>query len=240
MASRETQVTRSNQVLVVLFLLGTAGLNFVGPKTPCAVCQTAVPVSRPAPQENEDPAVALIRAREKTAATQKEYDVIKRLSKTGSSNLQDLRIADMRRKIALLDYSSLLKPERADRNLVLKAKVILKFREEELAVLTELFQTGSVSEVAYQRAVSAREIAESKLKAIKSATETQRRLQLIKIAKSKLEVAEREFKIAQQLYASHSINQQTLDLASSRLKIAAAELASSKENLGARATQVFQ
>jgi multidrug resistance efflux pump len=149
-------------------------------------------------------------------------------------------LANLRRRIALLDYSSLLDPTRYEKNRLLKAEVVFRYRNRELAVARELYQHGSVSKVMYLRAIAARDIAESNLKAIQSATETQRKFQLIQAARSRLNVAEQEFAIAKRLFASNSISLQAMDRATSNLKIATAELESSKESLGARAIQVRQ
>ena len=182
----------------------------------------------------------MVRAREKAKSTRKKYEVVKRLLEKGSANRHDLRLADMRSKVALLDYSSLVNPARKEKNLILKAEVISLYRSEEFAVSKRLYQRGSISKVSYDRALAARDVAASNLKAVKSATETQRKIQVIQAAKSRFEIAVKEHSIAKRLFASESISQQTLDRAASNLKIAMAELDASKKSLGARARAVQQ
>ena len=102
----------------------------------------------------------------------------------------------------------------------------------------ELYRRGSVSQAIYRRAVANREIAKANLEAIKSATETQRKLREIEIAKARLAVVQQEYDIAQQLLQSGSISQTKMAKITSDLKIATAELESRKKALGARAIEV--
>jgi multidrug resistance efflux pump len=134
----------------------------------------------------------------------------------------------------------LLNPNRREKNLRLKSEVILQFRSEELAVMKKLYWGGSISEVDYLRSVAARDIAAFNFKATQSGDQTQRKIQAIKAAKSRYDVAQKEFEIASQLFRSRAISQSTLDRAISNLKIASAELQASKQSLGARAVQVKQ
>jgi hypothetical protein len=226
-----------SKVLPALFLVGAAVLQFLSPSGSCAVCGT---VGSTIQDSRNDPNVELTRARERANSTQKSYETIKRLSETGSASQRELRRSDLQRKVALLDYSSLLNPGRREKNHLLKAEVILQFRSEELAVIKELYRRGSVSKLTYLRSVAARDIAESNLSAAKSATQTQRQMQAINAARSKLELAQKEHQIATRLFQSNAISQPTLDRATSNLKIASAELEASKQALGARAVQVKQ
>ena len=226
-----------NRIVMILFLAGATSFQLIPSGEPCAVCHA---VTSGANAQDSDPDVELTKAREAAQSTRNRYEVIKRLREKGSANQHDLRLADMRRKVALLDYSSLLKPARKEKNLVLKAEVIALYRTEELAVAKKLYQRGSISKVTYDRALAARDVAASNLKAVKSATETQRKIQVIQAAKSRYDVAQKEYAIAQRLFQSDSISKQTLDRAKSNLKIALAELDASKKSLGARATAVQQ
>ena len=227
----------SGKLLLALFIFGAAAIQLNGPEGNCAVC---IPSGRSLQESSNDPTVQLTRARERADATQKAFESIKRLSEKGSTSQRALRRADMQRKVALLDYSSLLKPTRREKNLMLKAEVVMRFHSQELEVMKALYSRGSISEVVYQRFVSARDIAAANLKAAKSATQTQRKIQAVKAAQSKFETAQKEFEIANRLFQSRAISQSALDRAVSKLKIASAELKASKQSLGARAVQVKQ
>ena len=163
---------------------------------------SVVPVGPSIQGSLNDPDVALTRAREQAKAAQKNYETVKRLSEQGSVSQRIVRWSDMQRKVALLEYSSLLNPSRREKNLLLKMEVILQFRADELTVIKELFQRGSVSKVDYLRSVAAHDIAESNFKAADSVNEAQRKIQAIKAATSKYEVALAELEIARRLFES--------------------------------------
>jgi len=224
---------------MVLFFLGVAVFQLIPASSQCRVCSAITREPTMAVQD-QNPKVELTRAREKFDRAQKQLEVIKGLHRKGSANDHALRVADTRRKVALLEYSSLLDPAKAEKNLILKAEVIFQFRSEEFEVAKVLYQKGSMSKVGYQRALSARDVARSNLAAVKSATETQRKIQVIQAAKSKYEFAKKELEVAKRLFESSSISRQTMDRVTSNFKIAAAELEAGKESLGARATVVTQ
>ena len=225
------------KVIPALFLVGAAMVQWLSPAGGCAVGGIVNATIQDSP---DDANVELTRARERANSTQRIYETVKRLSEKGSVSQRELRRSNMQRNVALLEYSSLLNPTRREKNLLLKADVILRFRIQELAVTQELYERGSVSKVDYLRWVAAKKIAESNFEAAKSVNQAQRKMQFIKAAASKYEVAQKEFEIAKRLFQSQAISQSTLDRAISNLKIAEAELEASKQSLGARAVQVKQ
>ena len=228
---------RFGKTIPVLFVIGAAVVQLFSPVSDCAVCQSPDPFEH---NSNDDVNVELVRAREQANATQKNFETVKRLSEQGSVSQFALRRSDLQRKVALLDYSSLLDPGRRQKNGILRAEVILQFRETDLRIIQELYRRGSVSKVAYLRSVAARDIADSNFKAAKSASQVQRKIQAIKGAKSKYEMAQNEYEIANRLFESQSISQSTLDQAVRNLKIATVELEAIKQSLGARAVRVKQ
>ena len=189
-------------------------------------------------QSPADSNVELARASENAKALEKKYQKVKRLNELGSASQRQVRKADLDRGIAALELSTLREPALRDKNLFLMAKLVLRYRDEELKITRDLFSHGSVSELKLLRAVTARDVAQSNLDAIQSTSETIRKLHLIQIAKSRYELAQRELEIANRLVQTGSISQPALDRAKSNLKIALSELESRKKSLGARATQV--
>jgi hypothetical protein len=223
------RATFEQTMLPLLFVAGAAALQLFNPQGSCAVCQSF-----------DDSIVELTRAREQANSTAKVYETVKRLSERGSVSQQVLRRSDMQRKVALLNYSSLLDPNRREKNLVLKTEVILHFRIKELAVIKQLYGRGSASKVDYLRSVAAKDIAAANFKAAQSASHTQRKFQAIMVAKSKLEIAQQEYEIAIRQFQSQAISRSALELATSNLRIATAELETRKQSLGARAVEVKQ
>ena len=225
------------RLIPALFLVGAAVFQIPNAAGGCVVCQS---VGGTIQGFSSDSRVELARARERADSTQKQYETARKLSERGSVSQHVLRRSDLQRKVALLDYSSLLHPNRREKNLLLKADVILRFRVQELAVAEELYQRGSVSRVDYLRTVAAKKIAEAHYKAAKSRNEAERKIQVIKAANSKFELAQNEYEIAKRLFRTQSISQFDWDRAVSNLKVAEAELQSSKESLGARASRAKQ
>lgn len=240
----------ASSVLIVLFLLGTAAIQGLSPQPDCQACAAIRPAGKacmdsmtsliPALQDEEYPEVVLIRAQAKLNSTQQDYERIQRLSAKGSASGRSLRLANVRWKIAELDYASLVDPLQAEPNEILKSRVVLRFHESDFAVIQELFEKGSVSELKYRRAKSTLEVAAGNLKILQSTSDVQRKMQMIKIAKSRFQLAEFEFRVAQRLFSLQSFSQFELDRASTNLEMATSELAASKASLGARAVQSKQ
>lgn len=188
----------------------------------------------------QDTDVEIERARKKAKTTKQQYLRIKKLSQLGSASQKQVRDAELVRNLALIELSDLVSPEKQIENSRLRAKIVLKYRQVELDVLKKLLRSGSVSETVYRRAVAAHEVAQSRLKAIESITETQKKIQLIKAAKAKFDVADKEYGIATRLYKKGSISKDTMDRASDNLGTAKSELEQAKKSLGATAFEVKQ
>jgi multidrug resistance efflux pump len=184
--------------------------------------------------------VELTKAREQVKNTQRRFETLERLSQKGSVSKKELRKADFEKNIALLDLSSLLTPARKEKNLLLKAKLIYQYRATEWQIAKKLYQRGAMNQVLYRRLRTAAEVARSNLKAVESYNESQRKMQTIKAARSRFELAEKEYEIAKKLFESGSINRTTMDRATSNLNITKSELAAAKKSLGASAVQVRQ
>ena len=187
-----------------------------------------------------DPNVQLTQAREKAKAAKKKYETVKRLCQRGSASQKQLRDARLLENLAVLELSNLVSPEREQQNSLLRAKVIFNYRSKELEVIKSLYQRGSAAKLDYQRAKIARDVAQSRLKAAQSDSQTQRKIQTINAANSKFQLAQKEHQLASKLLQSGSISQAAMDRARSNLEIAESALAEAKKSLGAKATQVQQ
>ena len=186
------------------------------------------------------PTSELTLAREKAAAAKKKFDTIKRLSRLGSASQKQLRDAELLKWLALLDLSNLVSPEKRSQNTLLRAKLIVNYRNKELKVINKLYERGSASALELQRVKTARDVAESRLKAVESVSVSQRKINIISAAGSNYEAAQKEHLLATKLFQSGSISQAAMDRASSNLGVAESELAEAKESLGARAVEVQQ
>lgn len=179
-------------------------------------------------------------AEEKYRAAEQRYESLKKLSESGSASKQQVRKADFNRKVALIELSSLLDPATQEKNMVLKARLIYRYRLDELKTARPLYERGSLTEVKFRRIQTAVEIAKSNLKAAESYNETQQKMQAIKIANSQLKLAKEEHAIAKQLFEKGSLSESQLELAQRNLRIAEAKLKSAKAQLKASAVQVKQ
>ena len=187
-----------------------------------------------------DPNVQLTQAREKAKAAKKKYETVKRLCQRGSASQKQLRDALLLENLAVLELSNLVSPEREQQNSLLRAKIILNYRSKELEVIKSLYQRGSAPQLDFQRAKIARDVAQSRLKAAQSDSQTQRRIQTINAANSKFQLAQKEHQLAGKLLQSGSISQAEMDRAKSNLEVAKSALVEAKKSLGAKATQVQQ
>ena len=107
-------------------------------------------------------------------------------------------------------------------------------------MIKSLYQRGSAPQLDFQRAKIARDVAESRLKAAQSVSQTQQKIQIINAANSKLQLAQKEHQLASKLLQSGSISQVEMDRAKSNLEVAKSALVEAKKSLGAKATQVQQ
>ncbi|MFK7768537.1 MAG: hypothetical protein AB8B55_15045 [Mariniblastus sp.] len=203
-------------------------------------CSPRYSFAAPKVQSIQEADLEVTRAREKASSAQKRYETTKALSQKGSASKRKLRISELQRDLAILELSSLLEPSRKQKNMTTAAKLVLKYRNQELAIVRQLYKRGSASEVSYRRALVARDVARSDAEAMVSATETQRKLKVIEAAKSKYDLARKEFEIAERLLKSGSIAQPDYNQFASKLKLATAEWESMKKSLGAKATVVKQ
>lgn len=188
----------------------------------------------------EDSIAEITRAREKAKAAKKKYETVKRLRRRGSTSPKELRDAELLKQIAILEYSNLVSPELEQENALIRANLVFNYRSQELGVIKSLHQRGSASQLEYQRAKTARDIARSRLQAVKSISESQRKIQIVKAANSKFDAAQKEHQLAAKLLQSGSISQRVMDRAASNLEIARAELSEAKKSLGATAIQIQQ
>lgn len=186
------------------------------------------------------PDLELTQAREKAKSAKKKYDTIKRLSQRGSASQKELRDAKLLKGLAMLELSNLVSPELEEQNSLMRASLVFKYRNQELKVIKSLYQRGSASQLDYQRAKTAQEVAQSQLKAVKSVSQAQRKIQIVKAAKSRFESAQKEHELATKLLKSGSISQSVMDRATSNLEIARSGLSEAKKSLGAKAVQVQQ
>ena len=184
------------------------------------------------------PGVEITRAHEKAKTAKKNFERIQRLGELGSASQKSIRDARLAMNLAIIDLSNLVDPAEEQRNMLLRAKLVLQYRSQELDLIRKLFEGGSVSQVTYERTLAARDVAASRLKAMESVTDTQRKLQNIKAAQSKLGVAKKEYEIADHLFQSGSVSKAVWERAKSNLAVAESELAESKKSLGARAFEV--
>ena len=187
-----------------------------------------------------DPNVKLTQAREKAKAAKKKYDTIKELCQRGSASQKQLRDARLLENLAVIDLSNLVSPERKQQNSLLRAKIVLNYRSKELEIIKSLYQRGSVAQLDFQRAKIARDVAQSRLKAAQSDSQTQQKIQTINAANSKFKLALREHQLASKLLKTGSISQAEMDRARSNLEIAESALVEAKKSLSAKATQVQQ
>ena len=186
------------------------------------------------------PNVKLTQAREKAKTAKKTYETVKRLRQRGSASQKQLRDARLLENLAVLELASLVSPEREQRNSLLRAKIIFNYRSKELEIVESLYQRGSAPQLDFQRAKIARDVAQARLKAAQSDSQTQQKIQAINAANSKLQLAQKEHLLASKLLKTGSISQAEMDRARSNLEIAESALTEAKKSLGAKATEVQQ
>ncbi|MEM9943962.1 MAG: hypothetical protein AAF939_20550 [Planctomycetota bacterium] len=188
------------------------------------------------PQENAD----VTKARIQVESTQDRYQRLVLLEKKGSVNLRQVRIADFRRKAAILELSSLLDPSQEQKNDLVMAKLIYKFQLDELAMATHLHNSGSLNSAELDRAQTAAEVAKVNLRKLQTESESQQKMYSVKAAKSKLDLVNKELANAEKLANSGSVSRQKLQQAKINVQIAEAEYREAKDALGAKAVRVKQ
>lgn len=190
--------------------------------------------------EDENASAAITEARENVKIAKRRHQRIKRLGQHGSASQKDIRDAELQKRLALLELADLLSPEREAHNALMRATVVYNYRNKELRITETLYQRGSASELEFDRAQAARDIALANLKSAQSSTDSQRKFQAIQAAGTKFNSAEKVHQLAQRLYSRGTISKPQMDRVSSNLKIAESELAEAKQALGATATLVEQ
>ena len=188
----------------------------------------------------EDSSAEITRARENAKTAKKKYETVKRLRQRGSASQKQLRDAELLKRIAVLEYSNLVSPELEQENALIRANLVYNYRDKELSVVKSLYQRGSASQLEYQRAKTARDVAQSRLQAVESVSDSQRKIQIVKAANSRFDAAQKEHQLAAKLLRSGSISQSVMDQAKSNLEVAKSELSEAKKSLGAKAVQVQQ
>ena len=214
------------ELLIVMVLFGSAAHAQFG--------------ERPFDDTTVNSSEQLTRAREKAKSAKKKYETVKKLSQRGSASQKELRDAKLLKALAMLELANLVSPELEEQNSLMRASLIFKYRSQELKVIKSLYQRGSASQLEYQRAKTAQEVAQSRLKAARSVSQAQRKIQIVKAANSRFESAQKEHQLAIKLLKTGSISQSQMDRAASNLEIAKSGLAEAKKSLGAKAVQVQQ
>lgn len=219
------------QALVINMFLAMATVSAIGAFATSALAQSG-------PRSSGRPSEELTLARQKARAAKEQFQTVKKLSSLGSASQKQLRDAELLKWLTLLDLSNLVAPQKKPQNSQLRAKLVANYRKKELEVIQKLYERGSVSKLEFQRAKTARDVAESRLKAVQGVSTAQRKIHVINAASSKYESAKKEHRLAVRLLKSGSISQAVMDQAKTNLEAAESELAEAKKSLGAKAVQV--
>ena len=224
--SRKIRFTTTRIVIVFFVLLASSSVS------------QAQFGERPLPEDSSD--LELTQAREKAKSAKKKYEIVKKLNRRGSASQKELRDSKLLKGLAMLELSNLVSPELEQQNALMRAKLVFNYRSQELELTKRLYQRGSASQLAYQRAKTAQEVAQSRLKAAQSVSQAQRKIQIVRAANSRFESAQKEHQLAKKLLRSGSISQSEMDRATSNLETAKSGLVEAKKSLGAKAVQVQQ
>jgi len=206
------------QALVINMFLAMATVSAIGAFATSALAQSG-------PRSSGRPSEELTLARQKARAAKEQFQTVKKLSSLGSASQKQLRDAELLKWLTLLDLSNLVAPQKKPQNSQLRAKLVANYRKKE-------------SKLEFQRAKTARDVAESRLKAVQGVSTAQRKIHVINAASSKYESAKKEHRLAVRLLKSGSISQAVMDQAKTNLEAAESELAEAKKSLGAKAVQV--
>ena len=188
--------------------------------------------------EEADPAKNISLARERVVKAKKELTKVQELSRLGSASQTEVRTAELSKWLALLALSDLMSPDSELKNSRLRAQLIFNYRDEELGVIKKLYERGSTSELKYRRAITARNVAEAELKAVKSDSDAKQKFHAMTAASSKYKEAQNEHQMATKLFESGSLNRAAMDQVSENLEAAKSELADARESFNETANQV--
>ncbi len=211
--------------LCLVGLLVTADSSAAAQSTPPVTRATELAIER-----------ELLRTRDTAAELKTTALNYRRLSESGSISKQEYRSATFAYKLAELDVLAIEFPEKLQLVELTRAKVEYEFKSKEFDVVDRLFRNGSVSQLQRERARSARDVA--KLKHESAENKRRTKLHEIKIAQTRLALAESEFRKAQRLLQSRSISQTTYDKVLTNLKTARQGVAVAKKSVGVNVTVV--
>ena len=142
--SRKIRFTTTRIVIVFFVLLASSSVS------------QAQFGERPLPEDSSD--LELTQAREKAKSAKKKYEIVKKLNRRGSASQKELRDSKLLKGLAMLELSNLVSPELEQQNALMRAKLVFNYRSQELELTKRLYQRGSASQLAYQRAKTAQEL----------------------------------------------------------------------------------
>ena len=203
-----------------------------------AMLLLAVCHGKAAAQDNAEQAQSVSQARSNYQNARDAYKSIKRLAASGSVSQSELRQARLDLSLAGIALSDVREPRQRGYNRILRATAIYRYRDQEYKIKKRLYARGAVSEVAYRRAVSARQVAKLNLQATRAPTEVKQQLKQIEATAARLSLVEKEHAIAERLLNSGSMSQSGFDRVTQRLEDAKEAHAASKRNLSVRAVHV--
>ena len=212
-------------------------------RVPNIICLTSLVVlgaflSSASARQTADKSAAsgtLQEAKTKYKKAREEYSTAKRLSAQGSISQSRLRRAKLARDLSGLELSSLSDPSMKSYNKLLRARVIYRFRKQEWEVAQRLYPKGSMSELEWRRAETAKKTAKLELQALRGSSKVQRQLKQITASGLRLEAAREEYGTAKRLFAAGSISEAEFREITQRLEQVEEAHRDSKRSFGLRA-----
>ena len=162
------------------------------------------------------------------------YSIARRLSAQGSVSQSRLRRAKLARDLTGLELSSLSDPSLKSYNELLKAQVVYRFRKQEWEIAQRLYQKGAMSELDWQRADAAKDVAKLELQALRASSDVQRQLKQISAIGLRAAAAREEYETAKRLFAAGSLSETEFREVTRRLKQVEQAHRNSKRSLGVR------
>ena len=214
-----SRTRRPSVICLVGLLLPVAFVSSV------SACQTA---SRLTLQE----------AKAKYKEAKEAYSTARRLSAQGSVSQSRLRRAKFARDLAGLELSSLIDPSLKSYNKLLRARVVYRFRNQEWEIAQRLYKKGSISELGWRRAQTAKDVAKLELQALQGSSKVQRQLKQIKASGLRLEAAREEYGTAKRLFTVGSISAEEFRQITERLEQVEEAHRDSKRSFGVRAIPI--
>lgn len=164
------------------------------------------------------------------------YVEAQRLAKTGSVSPRELRRSNYEYKLAMLKVIELENPSKAREIALAQAQLELDLLTKELDVTASLYKRGAKSELEYQRARAAFDVAKFSLQAVQDGQGE--KLFGIKSAQAKLKLATEVFQKANRLVRVNSISETVFEQAKTNLQNAEDELELARKELGILVRQV--